>query len=175
MDNEELVGCSGSCGTCGGCGSSDEESLPILVLTDENGKEVTFEKLDVVVLEDGRSFLIVSEVKEDYDEEVEVVILEIKEEDGEQVYDTLTDEELLKEYETRIVAFKIATISSAKLPKGYTPERLKFINKYLFEEVYEFAGEYRKAEGSSHKDDRCGCAGSGRSGDGGRAAETDGT
>ena len=25
MDNEELVGCSGSCGTCGGCGSSDEE------------------------------------------------------------------------------------------------------------------------------------------------------
>ncbi|MGN1013318.1 MAG: Fic/DOC family protein [Clostridia bacterium] len=56
----------------------------------------------------------------------------------------IKDEELLKEYETRIVAFKIATISSAKLPKGYTPERLKFINKYLFEEVYEFAGEYRK-------------------------------
>ena len=55
----------------------------------------------------------------------------------------IKDEELLKEYETRIVAFKIATINSAKLPKGYTPERLKFINKYLFGEVYEFAGEYR--------------------------------
>ena len=53
----------------------------------------------------------------------------------------IKDEELLKEYETRIVAFKIATINSAKLPKGYTPERLKFINKYLFGEVYEFAGE----------------------------------
>ena len=102
MDNEELVGCSGSCGTCGGCGSSDEESLPILVLTDENGKEVTFEKLDVVVLEDGRSFLIVSELKEDYDEEVEVVILEIKE-DGEQVYDTLTDEDLLKDVYSRFL------------------------------------------------------------------------
>lgn len=98
MDNEEFVGCSGSCGTCGGCGPMmDDESLPILVLTDENGKEVTFEKLDVVVLEDGRSFLIVSELKEDYTEETEVVILEIKEEDGEQVYDTLTDENLQKE------------------------------------------------------------------------------
>lgn len=103
MDNEELVGCSGSCGSCGGCGSVDEESLPVLVLTDENGKEVTFEKLDVVVLEDGRSFLIVSELKEDYEEEVEVVILEIKEEDGEQVYDTLTDEELLKDVYSRFL------------------------------------------------------------------------
>lgn len=56
----------------------------------------------------------------------------------------IKDEELLKEYETRIVAFKIATINSAKLPKDYTPERLKFINKYLFGEVYEFAGEYRE-------------------------------
>ncbi len=56
----------------------------------------------------------------------------------------IQDEALLKEYETRIVAFKIATISSIKLPKGYTPERLKFINKYLFEEVYDFAGKYRE-------------------------------
>ena len=92
MDNEEIVGCSGSCGTCGGCGSSDEESLPILVLTDENGKEVTFEKLDVVVLEDGRSFLIVSELKEDYNEEVEVVILEIKEEDDVEVKDSTSSD-----------------------------------------------------------------------------------
>ena len=96
MDNEEIVGCSGSCGTCGGCGSSDEESLPILVLTDENGKEVTFEKLDVVVLEDGRSFLILAEVKDDESDEIDVVILEIKEEDGEEVYDTVVDEELSK-------------------------------------------------------------------------------
>ncbi len=94
MDNEELTGCSGSCGTCGGC--STEEESPILVLTDENGKDVTFEKLDVVVLEDDRSFLILSELKEEETEEIEVVILEIKEEDGEEVYDTVTDEELSK-------------------------------------------------------------------------------
>ena len=58
MDKEESLGCGGSCGTCGGCGHDhDDSSLPILVLTDENGNDVTFEKLDVVVL-DGRSFLI---------------------------------------------------------------------------------------------------------------------
>ena len=56
----------------------------------------------------------------------------------------IQDEELLKEYETRMVAFKIATISSAKIPKGYTPERLKFIHKYLFEDIFYFAGEYRE-------------------------------
>ena len=104
MDNEEeLFSCGGSCATCGGCGPTDEESLPVLVLTDENGKEVTFEKLDTVVLEDGRSFLIVSELKDDFDEEVEVVILEIKDDNGEQVYDTLTDEELLKNVYSRFL------------------------------------------------------------------------
>lgn len=56
----------------------------------------------------------------------------------------IKDEKLLEEYETRIVAFRIATINSTKLPKGYTPERLKFIHKYLFGEVFEFAGQYRE-------------------------------
>ena len=50
---EEFGGCAGSCSTCAGCGPMDMESLPVLTLTDENGKETTFEKLDVVVLEDG--------------------------------------------------------------------------------------------------------------------------
>lgn len=96
MDKEESLGCGGSCGTCGGCGHDhDDSSLPILVLTDENGNDVTFEKLDVVVL-DGRSFLILAEVKDDESDEIDVVILEIKEEDGEEVYDTVVDEEISK-------------------------------------------------------------------------------
>lgn len=96
MDKEESLGCGGSCGTCGGCGHDhDDSSLPILVLTDENGNDVTFEKLDVVVL-DGRSFLILAEVKDDESDEIDVVILEIKEENGEEVYDTVVDEELSK-------------------------------------------------------------------------------
>ena len=37
------------------------------------------------------------ELKDDESEEIEVVILEIKEENGEEVYDTVTDEELSKE------------------------------------------------------------------------------
>ena len=78
MDKEESLGCGGSCGTCGGCGHDhDDSSLPILVLTDENGNDVTFEKLDVVVL-DGRSFLILAEVKDDESDEIDVVILELK-------------------------------------------------------------------------------------------------
>ena len=56
----------------------------------------------------------------------------------------IQDEELLKEYETRIVAFKIATISTLTINMGYTPERLKFIHKYLFEDIFYFAGEYRQ-------------------------------
>ena len=81
---EEFGGCSGSCSSCAGC-------------------ETTFEKLDVVVLEDGRSFLIVSEITENISEEVEIVILEIKTEDGENVYDTLTDKELQKEVYKRFL------------------------------------------------------------------------
>lgn len=92
---DEFSGCTGSCGTCGGCGPTSEDSLPILVLTDENGKEVTFEKLDVVVL-DGKSYMIVSEIKEDESDEIEVVILEIKEENGSEVFDTVSDQELSK-------------------------------------------------------------------------------
>ena len=56
----------------------------------------------------------------------------------------IKDENLLKEFETRIVAFKIATISTLTLPMKYTPDRLKFIHKYLFEDIFYFAGEYRK-------------------------------
>ena len=56
----------------------------------------------------------------------------------------IKDEELLKEYETRMVAFKIATISTQTLKMDYTPERLKFIHKYLFEDIFYFAGEYRQ-------------------------------
>ena len=42
-----------------------------------------------------REFLILAEAEGDEDkEEVEVTILEIKEVDGEEVYDTITDEEL---------------------------------------------------------------------------------
>lgn len=102
MDKEEL-GCGGSCHSCSGCGHDhDHEAAipadfsPIITLTDDNGVDTKFEVLDVVVLEDGKEFLIVAEAEEATKDDVEVVILEIKEENGEEVYDTVTDEELGK-------------------------------------------------------------------------------
>ena len=100
MDKEEL-GCGGSCHSCSGCGHDHEAAVPadfspIITLTDDNGVDTKFEVLDVVVLEDGKEFLIVAEAEEATKDDVEVVILEIKEENGEEVYDTVTDEELGK-------------------------------------------------------------------------------
>ena len=97
--NEEELGCAGSCHSCAGCGHDHEEAAdfsPIITLTDDNGVDVKFEVLDVVVLEDGNEFLIVAEADTMENVDVEVVILQIKEEDGDEVYDTVTDEELAK-------------------------------------------------------------------------------
>lgn len=99
-ENEEINGCAGSCHSCSGCGHDHSEEYesngmsPIITLTDDDGNDVRFEILDVVVMEDEKEYLIVSEAKEDKEDDVEVVILEIKEEDGEEVYDTVTDDEV---------------------------------------------------------------------------------
>lgn len=55
----------------------------------------------------------------------------------------ITVEEKLKEYETKMVAFKLATINSASFKRTYDKQHLRAIHKYLFEDVYDFAGEYR--------------------------------
>lgn len=99
MDKETLNNCAGGCGSCAGCGHDHFESediSPIVTLTDEEGRDVRFEIIDVVVLEDSREFLIVAEAQREDEDDVEVTILEIKEVDGEEVYDTVTDEELGK-------------------------------------------------------------------------------
>lgn len=101
-NNEEVNGCASGCAGCSGCGHDHmelpEDMSPIITLTDEDGKDVKFEILDVVALEDERSFLIVTEVTEEDEEgDVEVVILEIKQDGEEEVYDTVTDEELAKQ------------------------------------------------------------------------------
>ena len=104
---KEENGCSSSCHSCAGCGShehSHEEFESILTLTDENGKDISFVIEDVVVLEAGREFLIVVEADS---KEPEAVILEVKEEDGEEVYDTVTDEEVAKEvYDKYVQGFE---------------------------------------------------------------------
>lgn len=98
--DEKIEGCASGCAGCSGCGHDHAESFlpeglsPVITLTDENGKDSKFEILDVVVLEDEREFLVVSEVSNDEKEDIEVVILEIKQEGEEEVYDTVTDYKL---------------------------------------------------------------------------------
>ncbi|MEG1989895.1 MAG: DUF1292 domain-containing protein [Clostridia bacterium] len=97
-ENEEEIetGCTSDCSCCSGCHSEEEECDSTITLIDEEGKESEFEILDVIVLENEKQYLVVTEVGKD-EEEAEAVILEIKEENGEEVYDTVIDEAVAEE------------------------------------------------------------------------------
>lgn len=56
----------------------------------------------------------------------------------------IRDEKKLKKYETEMVAFKMSTINKANIKRTYDEEHIKKIHRHLFDEVYNFAGEYRK-------------------------------
>lgn len=55
----------------------------------------------------------------------------------------IRDAELLKEYETGIVGLKLTSLMKNKKVYPFTEEGFKQIHKYLFDEIYDFAGEYR--------------------------------
>ena len=94
---ETKTGCSSGCESCGGCHDNGEEDYePTITLIDEDGKESKFEILDVIVLENEKQYLVVTEAGKD-DSDAEAVILEIKEENGEEIYDTVTDEVIANE------------------------------------------------------------------------------
>lgn len=110
MDKEELEGCAGSCSSCSSCGHDHHEEAvedgmsPVVTLTDEEGNDVKFEILDVVAL-DEKEYLVVAEAEGEDSDDVEVTILEIKEDAGEEVYDTVTDEtiadKVFKEFQSQ--------------------------------------------------------------------------
>lgn len=90
-NKEEKFECAHSCCDCDGCGYDHEDEeldTGILTFVDDEGKDVRFEILDVVTL-DEKEYLVVLPIDE---EDAGVLILEIKQEDGEEVYDTVTDE-----------------------------------------------------------------------------------
>lgn len=93
MDEREELECTHSCATCGGCGHEHEEmdemETGIITFVDDEGNDVRFEILDVVTLEE-KEYLVVLPIDE---VDSGVLILEIKQEDGEEVYDTVTDDE----------------------------------------------------------------------------------
>ena len=107
-ENEEEIGCGCSCSSCDSCPSATSKEVAcdcgdtdcdcneadgILTFTDEEGKDVEFQVLDTIAV-DGKEYLVVLPLDEEEKDEDEqgVVILEIKEEDGEEVYDTVVDE-----------------------------------------------------------------------------------
>lgn len=95
MDEKNLE-CGSSCETCGCCSHGNDEEMgfemddSILTFTDEEGNDVEFQILDALTV-DEKQYLVVMPVEEE-SEDVGVVILEIKEEDGEEVYDTVIDD-----------------------------------------------------------------------------------
>ncbi len=110
MDNKhEINDCASNCASCAGCGHDHgdfelpDDFSPVITLTDEDGNDVQFEIVDIVVMDDEKEYLIVSEASEEEKEDVEVVILEIKQENGEEVYDTVTDDEVGKAVFDRFV------------------------------------------------------------------------
>ena len=99
MDEKEEFGCASSCEGCHACHSHDhDEEMDfeledgILTFTDEEGNDVEFEILDALTV-DEKQYLVVMQADED-SENAGVVILEINEEDGEEVYDTVIDDEV---------------------------------------------------------------------------------
>ena len=76
--------------------NENEELDNIIVLNDEEGKEVEFEFLDLVEL-DGEEYVILLPVEEESDDEGEVVILKVENTDNEEEeeYVSVDDEEIL--------------------------------------------------------------------------------
>lgn len=56
----------------------------------------------------------------------------------------IKDEKKLKEYETKMVAVKLAILMKENKIKTFDEEHFKYIHNFLFCDVYDFAGKYRE-------------------------------
>lgn len=72
-----------------------EERDDVIVLKDENGQEIEFEYLDTIE-RNGKEYIVLLPLEEvDEEEEGEVVILEVKESEGEEEFLPVEDDEEL--------------------------------------------------------------------------------
>lgn len=100
FEDEEEVNCTHSCHSCAGCGHDHDVDIPedfepVITLTAEDGKEIKFEILDVVALEEtSKEYLIVASAEDMDKDDIEVTILEINQDGDEEVYDTVVDEKI---------------------------------------------------------------------------------
>lgn len=58
----------------------------------------------------------------------------------------ISEEKLLSDTERRLVSLRISEISQSPIPGAFDFEHLKSINRYLFQDLYDWAGETRKCE-----------------------------
>lgn len=95
-EKEEEVNCGCNCDSCSSCGEVNEENIDdgILNFTDEEGNDTKFEILDVITMDEKEYLVVLPLDMEEDSDDAGVLILEIKEEDGEEVYDTVVDEKL---------------------------------------------------------------------------------
>lgn len=101
MDEKEELGCGASCSSCHSCCSHEHDNEEfdlemedsVIAFTDEEGNNVEFQILDALTV-DEKQYLVVMPCEDEESEDIGVVILEIKEEDGEEVYDTVIDDEV---------------------------------------------------------------------------------
>ena len=106
---EEEVTCTGNCACCHAHDAemSEEEMMEFdgkITLVDEEGKEVNFDVIDAVLLNDNEYIIVApSENVKDDEKEIEVVILKVEIEGDDESYVTVTDE---KEFETVFEQFK---------------------------------------------------------------------
>lgn len=100
FEDDEEVNCTHSCHSCAGCGHDHDVEIPedfepVITLTAEDGKEIKFEILDVVALEEtAKEYLIVAPAEDMDKDDIEVTILEINQDGDEEVYDTVVDEKV---------------------------------------------------------------------------------
>ena len=78
--------------------NENEELDNIIVLNDEDGKEVEFEFLDLVEL-DGEEYVVLLPIEDEESDEGEVVILKVEDTENaeEESYVSVDDEEILNE------------------------------------------------------------------------------
>lgn len=85
--------------------NNEEYNPDIVTLSDENGKEYTFEVLDAIETDFGRYLAMLpvySDPKAMLDDSGELVIVKVEEENGEEYYSEIEDDD---EYETVADAF----------------------------------------------------------------------
>ena len=85
--------------------NNNDYNPDLITLTDDDGKEFTFEVLDAIETDDGRYLAMLptyEDPKKMLDDSGELVIVKVVEEDGEEYYTEIEDDD---EYETVADAF----------------------------------------------------------------------